>query len=68
MEINGNSGGAALYAMQQAVKMPSAMVDLLKKSAEEGGQQPLAATNPTDPKAADVAKMTGKGGNINVMA
>lgn len=67
MEINGNSGGAALYSMQQAMKTPAAMVDLLKKSAEDG-QQPLAAPKPTDPKAADIAKMTGKGGNINVVA
>jgi hypothetical protein len=67
MEINGNSGGAALYAMKQAMKMPGAIVDLLQKSAE-GGEQHLAATNPTDPKVADVAKMTGKGGNINTVA
>lgn len=67
MEINGNSGGAALYSMQQAMKTPAAMVDLLKKSSEDG-QQPLAAPKPTDPKAADIAKMTGKGGNINVVA
>ncbi|MEW6288242.1 MAG: hypothetical protein AB1545_00145 [Thermodesulfobacteriota bacterium] len=67
MEINGNSGGAALYAMKQAMKMPEAVVDLLKKSGEDD-QQPLAAPKPTDPKAADIAKMTGKGGNINVVA
>jgi|GEM_PF-2963087 len=67
MEINGNSGGAALYALQQAKKTPAQIVELLKKTAQ--GEQPSpAATNPTDPKAADVAKMTGKGGNINVMA
>ena len=67
MEISGSGGGAALYALQQATKTPAQIVELLKKSSESA-QQPLATTSTTDPKAADVAKMTGKGGNINVMA
>jgi hypothetical protein len=79
MEIKGNSGGAALYAMQQAMRMPRSMVDLLQKSAGAAGaaessesaaatQQPLAVTKPTDPKAAEIAKMTGKGRIINTFA
>ena len=76
MEIKGNSGGAALYAMQQAMRMPRSMVDLLQKSAgtaeaaeaTEAAPQPPVATKPTDPKAADIAKMTGKGGIINIFA
>lgn len=76
MEIKGNSGGAALYAMQQAMRMPRSMVDLLQKSAgtgeaaeaSEAAPQPPAVTKPTDPKAADIAKMTGKGGIINIIA
>ncbi|MFZ5773516.1 MAG: hypothetical protein ACOY4W_19015 [Thermodesulfobacteriota bacterium] len=67
MQINGSSGGAALYALQQAKKTPAQIVELLKKTAQSD-QKPPAAPNATDPQAADVAKMTGKGGNINVMA
>jgi hypothetical protein len=75
MEIKGNSGGAALYAMQQAMRMPRSMVDLLQKSAGTSGAAeaaetsppPPAATQSADPQAADLARMTGKGGIINIV-
>lgn len=68
MEISGNSGGAAVYAMQQATKMPGAVVDLLQKSAEGG--QGKGSLRPPSPelKEPDLTQMTGKGSNINIVA
>jgi len=64
MEINAK-GGAALYAMQKAIRQPQQMLDQLQNDGKAA--QPHAAP-PTDGDGADkeVAEMTGKGQNINI--
>ncbi len=66
MEIN-NTGGAALFALQQAMGQPRNLVDLMVKSTIDPGQLPSPSSgNAKLEKAAAV--QTGKGTRLNIMA
>ncbi|MCB2184606.1 MAG: hypothetical protein KQH63_21490 [Desulfobulbaceae bacterium] len=66
MEIT-NSGGAALFALQQALQQPQNLVDQLTKP-EGGGSQSLQAASSNAQSQQSAAVLGGKGSIINIVA
>jgi len=67
MEISNTNMGASVYAMKKAMAMPNLMLRLLEPIPDPGkqalGTKPPAATDPLD-----LAKITGKGNLIDLIA
>lgn len=66
MEIS-NTGGTALFALQQALEQPQNLVDLMAKSNVDSTQS-LAAPSGNAELQKTVAGQSGKGSIINIMA
>ena len=64
MEINRAQGGAALFAFKQALKIPEAMVNLVRGS---GDVSSLASTPLNLAPAAELAGSKSKGGLIDLL-
>ncbi len=60
-----NKTGPALYAMQKALAQPKMLLALLQKSVQ--ADQKLAAAQNSAPHESDVAVLTGKGQQINLV-
>ena len=67
MEITGSNVGASTFAMKQAMEMPNILLNLIKQSADSGGQS-LETKAPISSKQVDLAAITGKGKIIDLVA
>lgn len=63
MEIS--KGGTALFAMQKAMEQPRQLLDILQKSVQS--EQKLPSPPKSDREGSDIAAMTGKGQQVNIV-
>lgn len=66
MEIN-NTGGTALFALQQALRQPQNIVDLMAKSVVDTSQSLAAPTDKAEIQKT-VSGQSSKGSTINIVA